>query len=450
MVLTVGLVLLLSLILATAVSILAHMSRIRLSFPPTLLFAVDIVIVLAAATLLFALILKILPDVSLTWRDVWWGAFVAAALFSVGRGVIALYLSHSSLTSSYGTAGSLVAVLIWVYYSCAILFFGAHCCKVDHIRRKGPVKPAAHATPRRPRQMANLCDADHPHRPFEESDRKRSAVGAADDGPVRDAGGGPLLWPGFSCALGAGRPPHSDALLSRDWSSVSSDGLPPFFWWCASTFFCLARFAGSSPARPPDLAGSLLDYRYNIEQKLHAIQPSSDGPIKRFSQMVVDIEAELPGLGKGPAVANETPRAKPETAAPNNAAPVAAKPPANPLDQVRWLVSPFLGGLGTMGIVMVLVIFMLLKREDLRGRVIKMIGGGRISSTSRALEDAGDRVWRYLVTQLCVVSVTFGMVVGTVLYFLDVLTALSLGRSGHDPSLPFPTLESGSRPSSPW
>jgi membrane protein len=89
-------------------------------------YFVSFVLVMA----LFATIYKVLPSVRIAWRDVAIGAVVTAALFSVGKYVIGLYLGNSAITSSYGAAGSLVVVLIWVYYSALILFFGAEFTKV--------------------------------------------------------------------------------------------------------------------------------------------------------------------------------------------------------------------------------------------------------------------------------------------------------------------------------
>ncbi|ATC66011.1 ribonuclease BN [Nibricoccus aquaticus] len=125
MVLTVGFLLLVSLVLTTAISSLVKFADSYMAVSPIVLQGVDLVVALGVITVLFALVFKFLPDVHLRWRDVWQGAFVTALLFSVGRLGISFYLSHSTVASTYGAAGSLVALLIWIYYSCAILFFGA-------------------------------------------------------------------------------------------------------------------------------------------------------------------------------------------------------------------------------------------------------------------------------------------------------------------------------------
>jgi membrane protein len=76
-------------------------------------------------TVLFALIYKVLPDANIRWREVWIGAAFTAFLFSIGRLALSAYLAFSSTTSAYGAAGSLVLILLWVYYSAQIILFGA-------------------------------------------------------------------------------------------------------------------------------------------------------------------------------------------------------------------------------------------------------------------------------------------------------------------------------------
>ena len=83
------------------------------------------VVSLGIVTLLLALLFKGLPDVKLAWRDVWIGALVTALLFTVGKSLIGLYLAHTSTASAFGAAGSLVVLLVWVYYSSQIVLFGA-------------------------------------------------------------------------------------------------------------------------------------------------------------------------------------------------------------------------------------------------------------------------------------------------------------------------------------
>ena len=77
----------------------------------------NLVLSLALITLLFAMIFKFLPDTKIAWHDVWIGAFITAVLFTVGKFALALYLGKTGVGSSYGAAGSLIVLLLWVYYS---------------------------------------------------------------------------------------------------------------------------------------------------------------------------------------------------------------------------------------------------------------------------------------------------------------------------------------------
>ena len=96
-------------------------------------------------TLLFALIFKMLPDAQIAWRDVWLGAAVTALLFTVGKFFIGLYLGNKSFGSTYGAAGSLLILLLWVYYSAQILLFGAEFTQVYARRFGSRIVPDEHA-----------------------------------------------------------------------------------------------------------------------------------------------------------------------------------------------------------------------------------------------------------------------------------------------------------------
>jgi membrane protein len=87
-------------------------------------------------TALFALIFKLLPDARIEWRDVWLGSAVTALLFTIGKSLIGMYLGRAGVTSVYGAAGSLVLILLWVYYSAQLLFLGAEFTEV-YSRRYG-------------------------------------------------------------------------------------------------------------------------------------------------------------------------------------------------------------------------------------------------------------------------------------------------------------------------
>jgi membrane protein len=106
---------------------------------------VDLVFSIGVLTFLFAMIFKILPDAVIRWKDVWPGAFTTAILFALGKLAISLYLGKSAPGSAYGAAGSVIALLLWVYYSAVILFFGAELTQVYAGRFGTRIQPAAHA-----------------------------------------------------------------------------------------------------------------------------------------------------------------------------------------------------------------------------------------------------------------------------------------------------------------
>lgn len=130
MVLGIGFLLLVSLVVSAALSALGTFAAGLLPGFTQLMQIVNFVISIAVITLLFALIFKVLPDVIIDWKDVWLGALVTATLFTIGKYLIGLYLGRSSYTSTYGAAGSLVIIMVWVYYSGLILFFGVEFTKV--------------------------------------------------------------------------------------------------------------------------------------------------------------------------------------------------------------------------------------------------------------------------------------------------------------------------------
>ncbi len=141
MVLVVGFLLLSSLVLTTALTAMVTLTKDWMTITPWVLRGADLLAGLVLVTVLFALLFKVLPDVRVRWREVWLGAFVTALLFTIGRFLIALYLGHSTVASTYGAAGSLVALLVWIYYSCAILFYGAEYILAYRLDRGLAVEP---------------------------------------------------------------------------------------------------------------------------------------------------------------------------------------------------------------------------------------------------------------------------------------------------------------------
>jgi membrane protein len=125
-----GFLLLVSLLVSTAISAAEKFFSDLLPIPGVVLQTVNVLVSLAIFTGLFAVIFKVLPNVPVPWSDVWFGAAVTAILFSVGKLLIGMYLGRAGFGSTFGAAGSLVVVLVWVYYSAQILFFGAELTQV--------------------------------------------------------------------------------------------------------------------------------------------------------------------------------------------------------------------------------------------------------------------------------------------------------------------------------
>lgn len=147
MLLLIGAVLLASLVVSAVLTTANTYLADRIPGLSTAWSAVNFVVSLLVTTLLFALIFKLLPDVQIRWKDVWIGALVTGFLFTIGKTLIGLYLGYSSVGSVYGAAGSLVALIVWVYYSSLIFFLGAEFTQV-YARRYGTrIQPSANAIP---------------------------------------------------------------------------------------------------------------------------------------------------------------------------------------------------------------------------------------------------------------------------------------------------------------
>ncbi len=179
-----------------------------------------------------------------------------------------------------------------------------------------------------------------------------------------------------------------------------------------------------------DLATKLPDYKENIQTKLRSVKVPTRGRFTKFSDMVEELKKDLPG-----AKASDITQVpgEPETAVVTEPSTQFAVPvqvietsKAKPFQLVQGVIAPLLGPLGKAALVLLLVFFMLLKREDLRSRLIRLIGQGRISATTRAMDDAGVRVTRYLLMQL-VVNVTYGIAASIGLYFIGVPNAVLWG-----------------------
>ena len=181
-----------------------------------------------------------------------------------------------------------------------------------------------------------------------------------------------------------------------------------------------------------DLATKLPKYKGNIISKIQSFQIPKGGVFTKLSDMAEELKQALPGGTTPPdsqvdGTGNEDPKTVvtlfpttipkplPEITPEHTVEPFST----NPFDLMQTMVAPLLGPLGTSALVLLLVIFMLLQRDDLRNRIIRLVGQGRISATTRAMDDAGERVSKYLLMQL-VVNVTYGIPVAIGLTFIGV------------------------------
>jgi membrane protein len=141
-----GFILLVSLVLNGLIE--ALMNRLQARFPNVtvvVLYIVNLLLTFAVITTLFAVIFKVLPDALIKWKDVMIGSMVTAVLFMIGKFGITLYIGKSNVGSTYGAAGSLVVLLLWVYYSAIILYFGAEFTKAYATDYGSQIRPSQYA-----------------------------------------------------------------------------------------------------------------------------------------------------------------------------------------------------------------------------------------------------------------------------------------------------------------
>jgi predicted PurR-regulated permease PerM len=193
-----------------------------------------------------------------------------------------------------------------------------------------------------------------------------------------------------------------------------------------------AVFAGGSwviGRQVIDLADKLPDYQANITAKIRSLRLPAGGPLARFSSSVHALQNELVAPSPAPPAERTTSNDALTKKTPPIGTPIPVKviEGRNAIPQLlQESLSAILSPLGTAALVLLLVIFMLLKREDIRGRLIRLIGQGKISTTTRAMEDAGRRVSRYLITQF-LVNTCYGISVAAGLQFIGIPNAALWG-----------------------
>lgn len=151
----IGFLLLVSLIFNAGLSAIADFLRGIDLFSEIMLQILNFIVSFGLITLLIAMIFKFIPDVEITWKSVWLGAAITALLFTVGKALIGLYLGQSDVGSSFGAAGSLALIMIWVYYSSQILLLGAEFTQVYSKRDGSKPPPNKHAVSKNRKQPAS-------------------------------------------------------------------------------------------------------------------------------------------------------------------------------------------------------------------------------------------------------------------------------------------------------
>jgi membrane protein len=138
LILALGFLLLVSLVLSAALTAFGYYLQGIFPGLPLMLRILHVALSFGVMSMLFGMMFKILPDAAVAWQDVWIGAMVTALLFSLGKYLIGLYIGSSNIASTYGAAGALVIILLWIYYSAQILLFGAEFTKACADRRLAP------------------------------------------------------------------------------------------------------------------------------------------------------------------------------------------------------------------------------------------------------------------------------------------------------------------------
>lgn len=172
-----------------------------------------------------------------------------------------------------------------------------------------------------------------------------------------------------------------------------------------------------------DLANKIPGYKENIQTKLRSIQLPKQGPFSNLSRTFEELKDEMPGGPRDQETTSSVIGARTEPAVTSVRI---VKGMDQRLEFMQLVVAPVLGPLGTAGLVLLLLVFMLLQRGELRNRLIRLVGQGRIIVTSRAMDDAGARVSKYLLMQI-IVNITYGIPVSIGLYFIGVPNAVLWG-----------------------
>ena len=161
-----GFLLLVTLVISGLIEALSQ--RLQLHFHAltvTLFYVIDLVLNFVVITVLFGVIFKVLPDAMIKWKDITAGAVTTAVLFMLGKFAISFYITKANVGNTYGTAGSLVILLVWIYYSSVILYFGAEFTKAYAIKYGGRITPNDYAV------IAKTVEVEHSNKSFQQVEK---------------------------------------------------------------------------------------------------------------------------------------------------------------------------------------------------------------------------------------------------------------------------------------
>ena len=174
-----------------------------------------------------------------------------------------------------------------------------------------------------------------------------------------------------------------------------------------------------------DLTNQLPSYRNTLQDKIHALKGSNNQSFNKATATVKELENEINAVAPGTSSTDETTKTHVAPgSSPSRPLSVEVVPPINPLESVEYLLGP----LATAGVVIIFTVFILVGREDLRNRLIRLAGGGRLNIMTQALDEATQRINRYLFLQL-VVNSSYGLLIFTALRFIGIPNAALWGVS---------------------
>lgn len=147
MILVIGFLLMITMVLSSVLSLLNNFIMGSMGVETYILMEViNYALGFALVVLVFAFMFKVLPDVEISWKAVWSGALLTAVLFNVGKLLLSLYFGEFKPTSAFGKAGTIILIMMWINYSCMLIFFGAEFTKVYSLKKGYHIKPSRHAT----------------------------------------------------------------------------------------------------------------------------------------------------------------------------------------------------------------------------------------------------------------------------------------------------------------